>query len=239
MVESESKDKRRELWDAEEFERRLRQVGAKRYHSLHPFNIAMNNGRLTPDQLQCWVRNRFLYQTLIPRKDAAIISKCPIRDIRRQWVRRIIDHDGTPDGGGGIESWLRLGEALGVDRDELLEHRNTQPAAKFAVEAYLHFVQDEPWPIGIASSLTEMFAPDHMRDRVAGMEQHYPWIPSWGFDYFRERFTRAARDAGEALPITIQYCNTPELQDRAIYALQVKCDILWALLDAIQGAEPE
>ena len=227
---------RRELWPPDEFEARLRKVGEERYHSLHPFNVAMNDGRLSPEQLRAWVVNRFIYQTSIPIKDAAILSNCPVREVRRLWVRRILDHDGPPEGGGGIESWLRLAEAVGIDRGEMLDHQHVVPGARFAAEAYVNFCRSEPWPIAVASSLTEMFAPDHMRTRVAAMEKLYPWIPTWGYDYFRARFTLAANDSGEALDITLRYCDTPELQDRAVKALYFKCDVLWSLLDAVQGA---
>jgi pyrroloquinoline-quinone synthase len=199
----------------------------------------MNEGRLSPLELRTWVINRFLYQTSIPMKDAAIISNCPIREVRRQWIHRITDHDGSAEGQGGIESWLRLGEAMGISRDEMLDHRSVVPAARFAVEAYVRFARTEPWPIAVASSLTELFAPDHMRDRVAKMERFYRWIPSWGYDYFRARFTQAGVDSGEALAITLQYCDTPELQDQAVAALEFKCDVLWCLLDAVQNAANE
>jgi len=224
------------MWPEEEFVARLKQVGTERYHSHHPFNKAMNAGQLSAHELRCWVANRFLYQTSIPMKDAAILSNCPVRDVRRMWVHRIIDHDGTAETGGGIDSWLRLGEALGIAHEEMLDYRHVVPAARFAVEAYVHFARNEPWPIAVASSLTELFAPDHMRDRVSSMEKLYPWIPSWGYDYFRARFTLAKVDSGEALAITIQYCDTPELQDQAVAALEFKCDVLWSLLDAVQGA---
>jgi len=117
------------------------------------------------------------------------------------------------------------------------DYRHVLPGARFAIEAYVHFARSEPWPIAVASSLTELFAPDHMRERVASMEAHYPWIPSWGYDYFRARFTQARTDSGEALAITLNYCDTPELQDRAVEALEFKCDVLWSLLDAVQGAK--
>lgn len=227
------------MWSNEEFETRLRDVGNRRYHSYHPFNVAMNAGRLKPEELRAWVINRFLYQTSIPMKDAAIIANCPIRDIRRIWIHRILDHDGQTGGQGGIESWLRLGEAMGIAPEEMLDHRHVVPAARFAVEAYVHFARSEPWPIAVASSLTELFAPDHMRDRVSKMETHYPWIPTWGYDYFRARFTQARVDSGEALAITLQYCDTPEMQARAVAALEFKCDVLWSLLDAVQGAVRE
>ncbi len=227
-----------ELWSENEFVSRLRNVGTERYHSLHPFNIAMNEGRLTPDEIKRWVFNRFYYQTRIPMKDAAILSNCPLRDVRRAWMHRILDHDGTSDaGGGGMDAWLRLGSALEIEAEEMLDHRHVAPGARFAVDAYVQFAKSEPWPIAVASSLTELFAPMHMKIRVEGMEKHYSWIPVWGYDYFRGRITQAAVDSGEALLLTVKYCDTPELQRRAVAALEFKCDVLWCLLDAVQGVD--
>jgi pyrroloquinoline-quinone synthase len=201
------------------------------------------------------VANRFYYQRNIPIKDAAIVSNCPVREVRRIWIHRVLDHDGTatrrdgfqsvPPGHvsaagkpplleeGGIEAWLRLGEACGLPRDELMHDRHLQPGVRFAVEAYVNFARTQPWPIAIASSLTELFAPDLMAARLAAFEKFYPWIDPRGLDYFRRRTTQARRDSDEALSITLEYCNTPELQREAIRALEFKCDVLWSMLDAI------
>lgn len=228
---------RSDLWTEAEFVERLKNVGKHRYHSFHPFNIAMHAGKLEKADLQNWIVNRFYYQTSIPQKDAAILANCPVREIRRTWIHRIQDHDGSAEGQGGIEAWLRFGEALGVPRDELIGHRHLAPAARFAVDAYVNFARTQPWPIAVASSLTEMFAPDHMKDRVLALQEHYPWIPEWGFDYFRKRIVQAKVDSGEALAITVRYCDTPELQQAAVEALDFKCDVLWSLLDAVQSAD--
>ena len=110
----------------EEFEARLRDM-ERFYHIHHPFHLAMNEGGLDAEAVRGWVANRFYYQIQIPRKDAAILSNCPDRDTRRLWVRRILDHDGAEgdgDGdGGGIEAWLRLGEAVGLTREEISRKR--------------------------------------------------------------------------------------------------------------------
>jgi pyrroloquinoline-quinone synthase len=222
-----------ELRDRETFIAKLREVGARAYHDKHPFHVAMNEGRLAPDALRGWVANRFYYQRNIPMKDAAILSNCPRREVRRLWIRRIIDHDGGDDNEGGIEAWLRLGEACGLPRIELLEDHHLQPGVRFAVDAYVNFARVQPWPVAVASSLTELFAPDLMATRLAAFEKFYTWINRSGLDYFRRRITQAQRDSNEALEITITHCNTRELQNAAIRALAFKCDVLWSILDAV------
>jgi len=224
------------LWDHETFVAKLREVGGRAYHDKHPFHVAMNEGRLSPGALRGWVANRFYYQYNIPIKDAAILSNCPLRDVRRVWVHRIVDHDGSGENEGGIEAWLRLGEACGLSRNELLEERHLQPGARFAVDAYVNFARMQPWPVAIASSLTELFAPDLMATRLAAFEKFYTWINPSGLDYFRRRVTQARRDSGEALAITLEHSTTRELQDAAIRALEFKCDVLWSMLDAIHHA---
>jgi pyrroloquinoline-quinone synthase len=225
-----------DAWSEEIFLARLREVGVNRYHDKHPFQIAMNAGKLTPDAIRGWVANRFYYQRNIPVKDAAILSNCPLRDVRRIWIHRIRDHDGTTGAEGGIESWLRLGEACGLKREELLDERHVLPGVRFAVDAYVNFARTKPWPVAIASSLTELFAPDIMAERLKAFPIHYPWVPPWGFDYFKSRVTQAGIDSQEGLKLTFTHCNTRELQEEAVKALSFKCDILWAILDAIQAA---
>jgi pyrroloquinoline-quinone synthase len=220
-------------WPPEAFLARLRDVGQRRYHDRHPFHRRMNEGRLTPTQLRGWVANRFHYQRSIPVKDAAILSNCPLPDVRRVWVRRLHDHDGTPDGPGGIEAWLRLAEAVGLTREEVWGGRHLLPGVRFAVEAYVQFARSRPWPIAVASSLTELFAPDLMAERLAAFERHYTWVPYWGLDYFRARLTQARRDSEHGLELTLAHCTTPELQREAVAALSFKCDVLWAMLDAM------
>ena len=162
-----------ELWDHEMFTANLRAVGTSRYHHLHPVHVRMNAGELTPNEVRGWIVNRFYYQQIIPVKDAAIISNCPLREVRRMWVHRITDHDGFKDNEGGIDAWLKLGEAAGIAREELLDNRHVLPGVRFAVDAYLTLTRTKPWPIAAASSLTELFAPDLMKDRIAAFEKYY------------------------------------------------------------------
>ncbi|GAA4079306.1 pyrroloquinoline-quinone synthase PqqC [Actinomadura miaoliensis] len=220
----------------EEFTARLRALG-DRYHDRHPFHVAMNEGRLDRDQLRRWVANRFYYQSRIPMKDAAILANCPEPQVRRVWIGRILDHDGRPDSPGGIERWLRLGEAIGVPREEMLSERHVLPGVRYAVDAYVDFCRRRPWIEAVASSLTELFGPGAMRVRVARMEEHYPWISRDGLAYFRDRLVQAPADADHALSLVLERCRTAELQDRAVAALAFKCDLLWAQLDAIAAGD--
>ena len=222
-----------ERWDRETFLTRLRAVGIARYHHKHPFHKYMNEGRLTPEQVRGWVANRFYYQKNIPIKDAAIISNCPLLEVRRIWLHRISDHDGLLEGEGGIEAWLRLARATGLTREELLDERHVLPGVRFAVDAYVTFARTRPWPIAIASSLTELFAPDLMSARLAAFERYYTWVAPQGLEYFRSRITQARVDADQGLELTLFYCNTCQLQEEAVKALSFKCDILWAMLDAM------
>jgi pyrroloquinoline-quinone synthase len=213
---------------------------SRRYHDQHPFHRRMNAGELGPEQIRCWVANRFCYQAAIPRKDAAIIANCPDREVRRRWLRRIVDHDGTADGGGieagGIEAWLRLGEAVGLSRRELEDQRHVVPGVRFAVDAYVTFARTRPWVEAVASSLTELFAPDLMAERLAAFERHYTWIDPQELTYFRARLTQAPRDSAHALEVVTEHCRTPEQQAAALAALSFKCDVLWSMLDAIDRA---
>ncbi len=226
----------RQLWSHEQFTQRLGKVGAERYHHKHPFHLLMNAGKLRPNAIRTWVVNRFYYQQSIPIKDAAIVSNCPIREVRRIWLHRIIDHDGREEGQGGIEAWLKLAEACGLKREEVMEGRHLVPGVRFAVDAYVNFARTSPWPVAIASSLTELFAPDLMANRLAAFERYYSWVKPEGFEYFRSRVTQARVDSEEGLRLTLAYCDTPEMQEKAVGALRFKCDVLWSMLDAIQTA---
>jgi pyrroloquinoline-quinone synthase len=223
-------------WTEDEFVAELRAQGA-RYHDLHPFHLRMNEGKLTREELQRWVANRYYYQVCIPIKDAAILSNCPERDIRREWIQRIIDHDGDDTGGGGIESWLLLGEALGVDRDELTSELLVLPGVRYAVDAYVNFCRTKPWVEAVASSLTELFGPSAIEVRIGRMELHYPWIDPAGLDYFRARLHQAPRDAKYALGLVVERMRTREQQELAVAALRFKCDLLWAQLEAIDRGD--
>jgi pyrroloquinoline-quinone synthase len=223
-------------WTDEELIAALRGQGS-RYHDLHPFHVRMNAGELSPEQLGRWVANRFYYQRSIPIKDAAILSNCPEVDVRREWIQRILDHDGTEAGGGGIESWLRLGEALGVARDELVSERLVLPGVRYAVDAYVTFCRTRPWVEAVAASLTELFGPGAIKVRIEALERHYPWIDPAGLEYFRARLHQAPRDAQYALDVVVERCTSREQQDRAVEALAFKCDLLWAQLEAIDAGD--
>jgi pyrroloquinoline-quinone synthase len=227
-----------EPWTAEELVERLRAQGT-RYHNLHPFHVRMDAGELTREELQRWVANRFYYQRCIPIKDAAILSNCPDIDVRREWIQRIIDHDGTSAGAGGIESWLRLGEALGVTRDELMSERRVLPGVRYAVDAYVDFARRKPWVEAVASSLTELFGPGAIRVRLAALEKHYPWMDPAGLEYFRDRLVQAPRDAEYALRVVVERCVTREQQERAVAALRFKTEMLWAQLEAIERGDTQ
>jgi pyrroloquinoline-quinone synthase len=223
-------------WPADEFIARLRTVGDQTYHDRHPFHVLMNKGRLERFQLQGWVANRFYYQTQIPIKDAAILSNCPEPGLRRVWIQRILDHDGTDQEIGGIEKWLRLGEAVGLAREELLAQSRLLPGVRYAVDAYVNFCRTQPWLIAMASSLTELFAPKLMSRRIAAFEQHYPWVKAEGLRYFRGRLTQAPRDTDFTLQLVVERCRSRELQELSVAALKFKCELLWAMLDAMHLA---
>jgi pyrroloquinoline-quinone synthase len=219
----------------DEFEEALR-AHVKDYHHQHPFHLRMNAGESSREEIRGWVANRFYYQVTIPRKDAAILSNCPDREVRRRWVQRIIDHDGTTKGSGGIESWLRLGEAVGLNREEVEDQGHLLPGVRFAVDAYSTFTRTRSWVEAVASSLTELFAPDLMAERLAAFERHYTWIDPEGLAYFRARITEAPRDSEHGLEVVRRHCVTPETQASALAALSFKCDVLWSMLDAIDQA---
>ena len=212
---------------------------AERYHAAHPFHVRMNDGELSHRQIEGWVANRFAYQEAIPIKDAAILSNCPDVAVRRRWIRRIIDHDGQDGEEGGIEAWVRLGEACGVPREEMLDHRHVVPGVRFAVDAYVTFARTKPWVVAVASSLTELFAPDLMANRLAAFEKYYTWIDPEGLQYFRNRLFQAPRDSEHALEVVLEHCRTPETEQLAYDALAFKNDVLWAMMDAIDRAYPE
>lgn len=220
-------------WQPEEFTEQLRQVGRQQYHDRHPFHRLMNEGRLNREQIQLWAANRFYYQKNIPIKDALLLARCPLREVRRRWVQRILDHDGWGDDPGGIEKWLRLGEATGLSRQDLETDRLLLPSVRFAVDAYVNFVGSRPWIEGVASSLTELFAPTLMTNRLAAFEQHYTWIAPQALEYFRSRPSLAARDSEHGLELVLAHCLGRTEQERAVAALRFKCDLLCAQLDAL------
>jgi len=222
-------------WSRDDFEKRLRDKG-RYYHIYHPFQVAMNVGECTPEQIRGWVANRFYYQINIPKKDAAIMANCNDQRVRRSWVQRIIDHDGVEGEDGGIEAWLRLGEACGLARGELLDQRHVLPGVRFAVDAYYNFARHASWQEAACSSLTEMFAPEIHQQRLDTWPQHYGWIDSEGLGYFRKRLSEARRDVEHGLEITLDHFVTREQQEKALQILQFKLDILWSMLDAMSMA---
>jgi pyrroloquinoline-quinone synthase len=221
-----------------QLEDRLRGVLEKRYHHLHPFNLAMHRGDLSREQIRAWIASRFYYQQNIPVKDALLLSKLP-REYRSIWVTRIHTHDGFDQGEGGLETWLSLGEAAGLERQALLENQGLLPGVRFAVDAYVNFVREKPWLEGVASSLTELFSSKIMSVRTVAFEEHYSWLDSDGLRYFRNRLNQAPREAEHALAIVQRHATTPELQEKVVAALSFKCDVLWALLDAVATAHPK
>lgn len=223
-------------WTRAEFEQRLRALG-DRYHIHHPFNRMLNGGGATREQIRGWVANRFYYQASIPMKDAAILANCPDRTVRRQWVQRILDHDGFESGGarddGGIEAWLRLAEATGLARTEVLDYRHLLPGVRFAVDAYVNFARRAPWQEAVCSSLSELFAPQIHQQRLASWPGHYGWIEPAGLSYFRQRVSRASRDVEQGLAITLEHFATREQQERALDIVRFKLDVLWSMNDAM------
>lgn len=219
-------------WSREEFEAQLRGQG-RAYHIHHPFNVLLNTGAATPAQIRGWVANRFYYQINIPIKDAAILANCPDRAVRRCWVQRILDHDGYGEDPGGIESWLRLAEAVGLSRDGVENLTQVLPGVRFAVDAYVNFARRAPWTEAVCSSLTELFAPEIHKQRLAHWPQHYPWIHRAGLEYFQSRVGLARRDVEFGLAITLQHFDTRPLQERALDILKFKLDVLWQMSDAM------
>jgi pyrroloquinoline-quinone synthase len=219
-------------WTREEFERRLR-AKDKYYHINHEFHVRMNSGQVDRSAIQGWVANRFYYQVSIPIKDAAVLNNCPDRDVRRRWVQRIVDHDGRTGDEGGIEAWLQLGDAVGLQREEMRSHKHLLPGVRFAVDAYVTFARRASWQEAACSSLTEMFAPAIHQARLDSWPRHYPWIKLEGYDYFRRRLAEARRDVAHGLEITLDSFRTRAEQEHALDILQFKLDILWSMLDAM------
>ncbi|MCH7697023.1 MAG: pyrroloquinoline-quinone synthase PqqC [Proteobacteria bacterium] len=219
-------------WSQQQFEDKLR-AKEKYYHINHEFHLLMNSGKLHKEAIQGWVANRFYYQTTIPVKDAAIMANCPERDVRRHWLQRIIDHDGTEGEEGGIEAWLQLGEAVGLTRKELISYEHVLPGVRFAIDAYLNFARRATWQEAACSSLTELFAPKIHQKRLDSWPDHYTWIEEKGYIYFRKRLSEARRDVEHGLQITLDHFRTRQEQDKALDILQFKLDILWTMLDSM------
>ena len=223
-------------WTREEFEDKLREKG-KGYHIYHPIHVMMYEGKLTKEQLQCWVANRFYYQIAIPMKDAAILSNCPDKEVRKEWIVRITDHDGVDGQVGGIEAWIQLGMAVGLSREDVTSLKYVSPGVKFAVDAYVNFARQRPWQESVCSSLTELFAPHIHQQRISSWPSMYPWIDESGLSYFKKRLTEARRDVEQGLGVTLDYFSTSrDMQLKALDILQFKLDVLWVIADAIMLA---
>ena len=226
----------RGLTSAAALETRLREIGATRYHNLHPFHHMLHGGKLNKGQVQAWALNRFAYQSIIPIKDAVVISRFTDRATRMEWRHRIEDHDGSPGDEGGIERWLQLTEGLGLDRAYVESLEGILPATRFATEAYVHFVRDRSPLEAIASSLTELFAPTLHEERISGMLEHYDFINPTVMAYFKRRLTQAPRDADFALDYVKENARTPEEREAVCNALIFKTNVLWVQLDALYHA---
>lgn len=223
-------------WSREEFEAKLREKG-QGYHIYHPFHVMMYEGKLTKEQLQCWVANRFYYQIAIPMKDAAILSNCPDKEVRKQWIVRITDHDGVDGQIGGIEAWIKLGEAVGLTREQVTSLELVSPGVRFAVDAYINFAKQRPWQESVCSSLTELFAPHIHQQRISSWPGMYPWVKEEGLMYFKKRLTEARRDVEQGLSVTLDYFSTSrEMQMKALEILQFKLNVLWVIADSIMLA---
>jgi len=228
-----------EPWSREKFENQLREKG-RGYHIYHPFHVLMYEGKLTKEQLQSWVANRFYYQIGIPQKDAAILSNCPDKEIRKEWIVRIIDHDGDGQAEGGIEAWIQLGKAVGLTRDDVTSLKMVSPGVRFAVDAYINFAKQRTWQESICSSLTELFAPHIHQQRISSWPEMYPWIDESGLSYFKKRLTEARRDVEHGLTVTLEhFSQSREMQEKALNILQFKLDVLWVIADSIMLASAD
>jgi pyrroloquinoline-quinone synthase len=225
-----------EPWSEDELERRLRRIGDERYHDKHPFHRMLHEGALNCGQLQAWVLNRYYYQSRIPLKDAALLSRVDDREFRREWIRRILDHDGDSGDGGGIERWLVLAEGVGLDREAVRSLTGVLPATRFAVDAYVRFVRDASLLEAVASSLTELFAPRLHEARIDALLANYDFANERTLAYFRTRLTQAPRDVEFGLAFVKREARTRDQQEAALAALRFKTDVLWAQLDALHFA---
>jgi pyrroloquinoline-quinone synthase len=227
------------LLSPEALEVELRAIGAQRYHSNHPFHRRMYSGELTLGQIQAWALNRYYYQCNIPAKDATLIARLPNSELRRAWRSRLVDHDGDGEQPGGIERWLRLTDGVGLDRDYVISTKGILPATRFAVEAYVAFVRDRSLLEAVASSLTEMFSPTIIAERVAGMLANYDFISRETLAYFQPRLTQAPQDVRFALEYCKTHAQTRQQQEDVLEALRFKCDVLWVQMDALWSAYVE
>lgn len=225
--------------DADGLEQRLRKIGEEHYHDKHPFHRLLHTGKLNKGQVQAWALNRYCYQAVIPIKDTRLMARIPCHDLRREWRQRIADHDGDAKGKGGIERWLKLTDGLGLDRDYVVSQDGALPASRFAADAYVRFVSEMPLLDAIASSLTEIFSPVIIAERMAGMLANYEFITEDLLAYFKPRLTQARRDVDFALQYVLDNARSLEQQEGVLNALRFKCDVLWSQLDALHFAYVE
>jgi len=223
-------------WTPDEFEAAIRAVGAERYHDKHPFHKLLHGGKLNKGQVQAWALNRYCYQEAVPRKDAAFMSRVHDRELRREWIHRIHDHDGLGDEPGGIERWLALTSGLGLPREYVVSRRGALASTNFAVEAYVRYVVEQPLVVAVASSLTELFAPSIHRERISGMLENYDFVDDRTMAYFKRRLTQAPRDSDFALNYVKTHARARSEQEACVAAVQFKCDVLWSQLDALNHA---
>ncbi|WP_218023339.1 pyrroloquinoline-quinone synthase PqqC [Nocardia altamirensis] len=219
-------------WSADTFRDALYALESS-YWARHPFHERLHSGRLDKHELRLWVANRWYYQRCLPQKDAAIIANCPLPQVRRQWLSRIVYHDGTEDRAGGAEKWLRLAEAVGLDRAEVVSERHVLPGVRFAVDAYVDFARRRPWLEAAASGLTELFSPGLLAYRLGRMREHYPWIAEDGFAYFTARIDVVAAEGRSLLELVVEHATTHAQQQACVAALAFKCEVLHGVLDAI------
>jgi coenzyme PQQ biosynthesis protein C len=220
----------------DDLEAALRDIGARRYHRLHPFHHMLHSGQCTRGQVQAWALNRYYYQAMIPIKDASLIARCDDSAIRREWRSRLVDHDGEQEQDGGIARWLKLTDGLGLDRDYVTSLRGLLPGTRFAVDAYVRFVREKTLLEAIASSLTELFSPVIISERMDGMLAHYDFVTRETLAYFEKRPPQAAKDSDFALAYVKREARTPDAQAMVLAALEFKCSVLWAMLDALHHA---
>jgi pyrroloquinoline-quinone synthase len=225
-----------EMWTPDEFEAAIQAVGAERYHDKHPFHKLLHGGKLSKSQVAAWALNRYCYQSAVPRKDAAFISRVMDRQLRRDWLHRVTEHDGIGDDPGGIERWLVLTDGLGLARDYVTSMKGALPATRFAVEAYVTFVREQPLNVAVASSLTELFAPKIHKERIAGMLEGYDFIDDNVMAYFKKRLVQAPNDAGFALKFIQDNCTSRAEQEACVDAVRFKCNVLWVQQDALYHA---
>src|SRR5438270_13704945 len=214
------------MLSGDDLENALRQIGEERYHHRHPFHHLMRDGKLTRGQVQAWALNRYYYQARIPAKDAYLVARLPTPELRREWRRRLIDHDGDTEGTGGIARWLKLGDGLGLDRDYVVSTAGLLPATRFAVDAYVTFVRDRSLLEAVASCLTEMFSPQIIAERIEGMLRNYDFVTRDTLAYFTPRLTQAPTDVAFALGYVKEHADTPEKQGQVLDTLRFKCDVL-------------